>query len=80
MTCISLQQAVNTNNVRVVEQYLQDNHGQSLPYYLEDIIISEHKEQLLRLLIKYNRLSEDAISLSGAFSDDTKVFLKIENL
>lgn len=80
MVCFTLHSAVQTNNVEQFESYLKDNPNCCIPFELEDQIITEHKKDFLSLLIKYNCISDQGLTLSGVFDRDNKLFYNMEHM
>lgn len=80
MTCQSINDMIKENNVVALEIFLKEHQNTPLDFRFEDMIIMEHKKEILQLLIKYNCLSQDALSLSGVFDDDNKLYFEIEKM
>jgi len=79
MTCKSLYTIIKDNDLVLFEEYLK-NSNTPLDFQYEDMIISTHKKDMLLLLIKYNGISEDGMSLSGMFDYDSKLLKKLKEL
>ena len=72
----TLKTALHDNNIEEFEKILQ--HVDSVPFDIENEIISGKKEHFLKLLVKNNLLSEFAQSLSGCFDDEAALAYKIK--
>jgi hypothetical protein len=79
MTCKSLHKIIEDNDLKLFEEYLKSSKN-PLDFQYENMIISNHKKDMLLLLINYNCISEDGMSLSGMFDSDSKLLKKLKEL
>ena len=80
MTCKSLHQIILEDDIEMFEEYLKNSPNASLEFQYEDMIITNHKKEMLSLLIKYNCISDNGMSLSGMFDIDSKLLYKLQRL